>query len=80
MTTRGNPWKRTSVKCILQNEVYVGDVQFRKRPARNVITKEIDPVQARRYIKNHHEGIVSRALWDRVQRRLERKSALEGSR
>ena len=63
LTTRGNPWKRTSVKCILQNEVYVGDVRFQKRPSRNVITKEIDPIQANRYIKDHHEGIVSRSLF-----------------
>ena len=79
LTTRGNPWRKSSVKCILQNEVYVGDVQFQKRPARNVITKEIDPVQARRYIKDHHEGIVSRGLWNLVQRRLEAKKTPEFS-
>ncbi len=48
----------------------MGDVQFQKRPSRNIITGEIYPIQARRYLENHHEGIVGRELWQKAQTRL----------
>ena len=38
----GKAWTTTAVRSILKNEVYVGDVIFRKTPSRNVITGEID--------------------------------------
>lgn len=72
-TTRGNEWSGCAVRSILKNEVYVGDVQFQKTPARDVITGEIDEIQAKRYIKNHHKGIISRSVWDRTQRKLENR-------
>ena len=78
VTTKGNPFTAHSVKKILKNEVYVGDVHIGKWPSRDVITGEIDEVQASRYVKNHHEGIIDRSTWDAVQRRLnETKEARE---
>lgn len=60
----GNPWNTTSVRCILKNEVYVGDVIFRKTPSRNVITGEVDEDWKPKYVRDHHVGIVSRETWD----------------
>lgn len=70
-TLRGNQWSCSSVRCILQNEVYVGDVIFRKHPSRNVITREIDKDWKPKYVKDHHQGIVSRETWDAVQLKLQ---------
>ena len=67
---KGKPWRGESIKRILQNEVYVGDVRFQKNPSRNVITKEVDEFQISKYVKDHHEGIVSRNIWNRVQEKL----------
>jgi len=71
-TLRGNQWSCGSVRCILRNEVYVGDVIFRKHPSRNVITREIDKDWKPKYVKDHHQGIVSRETWDAVQVRMKR--------
>ena len=60
----GKAWTTTAVRSILKNEVYVGDVIFRKTPSRNVITGEIDEDWKPKYVKNHHVGIVSRETWD----------------
>ena len=60
----GKAWTTTAVRSILKNEVYVGDVIFRKTPSRNVITGEIDEDWKPKYVKNHHVGIVSRETWN----------------
>ena len=70
VTTKGNPFTAHSVKKILKNEVYVGDVHIGKWPSRDVITRELDEIQCDRYVENHHEGIVSRETWEKVQRRF----------
>ena len=72
--SKGNEWNTTQIKKILKNEIYVGDVIFRKSPSRNVITKEIDKDWEPVYSPNHHKGIVSRDIWDRAQYELGRMS------
>ena len=67
---RGRNWIYSSVRGILKNEVYVGDVVFFKSPRRNVITKEIDKNWKPKVMRNHHKGIVSRELWNKAQERL----------
>lgn len=84
LTRRNNPFTRDSVRSILSNEVYVGDVRLLKTESRDVITNEIDKItmmdnDVNLYLKNHHEGIVDRELWNIVQERLKgnkEKSAL----
>ena len=71
-TLRGKAWSGVAVRRILTNEVYAGDVRFQKTPARNIITGMKDAVQAERYIRDHHEGIVSRSEWERAQQRVGR--------
>ena len=50
-TVRGNPFTPRSVRAILANPVYCGDVVFHK---------------AGRLVRDHHEGIVDRELWETV--------------
>ena len=50
-TTHGNPFTARAVKAILANPVYCGDVVFHR---------------AGRLVRDHHEGLVSRELWEMV--------------
>ncbi len=70
-TGQGNDWTTSSVHCILKNEVYVGDVIFRKTPSRNIITGEIDEDWQPKYVRNHHVGIIDRETWDAAKARRE---------
>ena len=66
----GDKWCESTIRGILKNEKYIGDVLMGK-------TFTIDPISHKRlsnlgevdkhYIKEHHEPIVSRELFDRVQ-------------
>lgn len=73
LTTSGVPMTRSSVRRILENEVYVGDIKIGKTPSVDVITGAKDAEQYERYIENHHAGIVSRGLWNEVKRRREER-------
>lgn len=69
-TTAGKEWKRESVRKILTNEVYVGDVSFPRKAPRDVITGKKNGDYTERYLENHHGGIVDRGTWESVQQRL----------
>ena len=64
---RGRGWSAGTIRNILHNEVYVGDMSYGKTPSRNVITGVPDEVQSGKYVKDHHKGIISREMWDAVQ-------------
>ena len=53
----------------------MGDIRIQKKPFRNVITQMPDEVQISKYITDHHEGIIDRTTWDRVQRKLAEQTA-----
>lgn len=63
-------WHDSAVKTILKNEKYVGDLLLGK-------TVTLDPIEKKRvvnngefdryYIKDHHEAIIKRSDFDRVQ-------------
>ena len=36
-----------------------------------MITGKLDPIQVENYVKDHHEGIISRELWEAVQARFD---------
>lgn len=66
----GNKWCESTIRGILKNEKYIGDVLMGK-------TFTIDPISHKRlsnlgevdkhYYKEHHEPIISKELFDRVQ-------------
>ena len=79
MTRNDTPLGRNGILYILKNEAYKGDKQLQKRPPKNFITKKPDPTIPfeSKYLENDHEAIVSRSVWDAVQRKLEENKAIE---
>ena len=73
---KGKAWGYPSVKSILQNEKHCGDVitqkticidMFEHKTIRN--TGQLDQYK----IPDHHEGIVSKEVWETVQEKLKTK-------
>lgn len=77
-TRNGTPLSRTGILYILGNETYVGDKKLHKQPPRNFITKKPDPTIPfeSKYLENDHEAIVSRSVWDAVQKKLKQNKEL----
>lgn len=78
-TRKGTPLSRYNIIYILKNETYKGDKLLQKQPPRNFITKKPDPTIPfeTNYLENDHEAIVSRDVWDAVQKKLEENKKLE---
>ena len=64
----------SAILAILKNEAYVGDRLIQKTAPQDYLTKKPDPTveYESRFIRNDHEGIVSRELWNKAQQRLAR--------
>ncbi|MCI9136882.1 MAG: recombinase family protein [Lachnospiraceae bacterium] len=62
----------STINYILRNEIYVGDRKIQKKPPIDYLTKRPDYTKSYDsfYIKDDHEGIVSREVWKKVQRRI----------
>lgn len=74
-------WKASAVIKILKQEKYVGDLIQKKTFTPNYLTheKKINHGQeALIVLKNHHEPIVTRELWDMAQQRLRRNNKRGG--
>ncbi|MCI5956521.1 MAG: recombinase family protein [Clostridiales bacterium] len=69
------PFTHQIIRCILGNESYVGDKRLQKQAPKDFLTKRPDPIvpYATHYLTDHHEAIVSRALWNAVQERLKQE-------
>lgn len=71
-------WSIASVRSILLNEKYCGDVLMQKTFIADCISKKVvkNTGQLPMYlIQNHHEAIVSREVFDRAQAELARRNA-----
>ena len=66
------PFDASTLLRILRNERYVGDMLLQKRAPLDYVTKKPQKNVAYKsyYIKNAHKGIISRDIWERVQRRF----------
>lgn len=76
-TYHGGVWKSSAIIKILKNEKYVGDLVQKKTYTPDYLTHEKrsnrgQVPQIR--IKNHHEPIISREVWDLAQKRLEKNN------
>ena len=72
-------WTTTSIKSILTNEKYCGDVLLQKTFCTDVISKKIVRnigQMTQYYMPDHHEGIVSKEQFQAVQAEMARRSAL----
>lgn len=76
-TVYGNDWTSDSVRKILRNEKYCGDVLMQKTITIDYIshTSKINEGEAEQYyIADHHDPIVNRELWDKAQELLDKQS------
>ena len=74
----GGEWVATTIQNILQNEKYIGDLLLQK----NFIADHITKINRRNrgelpqyFISNDHEPIISREMFDAVQKEHERRLA-----
>lgn len=72
-------WSNVVILRVLRNEKYVGDLCQKKTITPNYLTHkkkynrgEEDMI----YLKDHHEPIISRDLWNRTQEELKRRSKM----
>lgn len=67
------PFTPITVSRILRNESYVGDLHMQKEAPVDYLTKK--PMENTEYmtylVKDEHEGIVSREVWNTVQERIQ---------
>ncbi len=71
-------WSDTTVFRVLHNEKYVGDLCQKKTWTPDYLThaKKYNRDKSQMiYLKNHHEPLIDRALWERTQEELARRSA-----
>lgn len=78
-SARGKPrWSAATLKYLLQNEKYIGDLRLQKwvsidhishKSVRNDCT-----AVPRFYVRNHHPPIIDRHTWQQVQRIMELKN------
>lgn len=74
-TVMGNDWTGYSVRNILRNEKYCGDVLMQKTFTVDYLTHKTKKNEGERdqfYIADHHDAIVSREVWDKAQKILDK--------
>ena len=74
-TVMGNEWTGYSVRNILRNEKYCGDVLMQKTFTVDYLTHKTKKNEGERdqfYIADHHDAIVTRAVWDKAQEILDK--------
>ena len=72
-------WCHASIRRIIINEKYVGDLKTGKYYTENVLThkKKVNYGEKEQYFtSNHHEPIISRELWDQCQEILTIRSKI----
>ena len=77
-----NAWKQTTIRRILNNPVYLGDLEQFKRRSINYKSKiRITVPKEERFIcKGTHEPIIDREIFDRVQEILNKNQSFKGTK
>ena len=71
-------WSRQVIRNILTNEKYIGDALLQKTYVTDCISKKVVKNQGDRpmyYIKNHHEAIIPKVIFQRVQEEMTRRAS-----
>ena len=74
-TVLGNPWSGYSVRNILQNEKYCGDVLMQKTFTDSYLTHKVKKNNGEReqfFIADHHDPIVSHEVWNKAKELLDK--------
>lgn len=75
----GVKWCHASVRRVITNEKYAGDLKTGKYYSDNVIShkRKINYGEKEQFFtSNHHEAIISRELWDKCQAILQKRSKI----
>jgi DNA invertase Pin-like site-specific DNA recombinase len=76
---QGNPvWSVSTIRSILTNEKYIGDALLQKTYITDCISKTVRKNNGERpmyYVENHHEGIIPKAVFQRVQEEMARRTS-----
>lgn len=75
-TIRGNPWSQDSIRKILTNEKYCGDVVNQKTFTEDYLSHRAVRNTGQRdkyYIRDHHDPIISRETFEKVQELIARR-------
>ena len=73
-TRRGKMWTGGAIMSILRNEVYIGDCLMQKNMTTDYLEHKSvlnDGSLDKFYVRDHHQAIVSREVWELVQKRLQ---------
>ncbi len=76
--SKSGKWSSSMVLRILKNEKYVGDLLQKKYITVDYLThKKVlnKDLEKKIYIKDHHEGIISRDIWEKVKAELAKRSS-----
>ena len=79
---KGTAWRKSTIKSILENEKYMGDVLLAKTYKRDVLSdKRVKNTgqSPQKYIENNHPAIVDRTTWNAVQVEIERRNGLRST-
>lgn len=71
-------WSRQVIRNILTNEKYIGDALLQKTYVTDCISKKVVKNQGDRpmyYIENHHEAIIPKVIFQRVQEEMTRRAS-----
>jgi len=74
---RAKNWSNTAILRILRNEKYVGDLRQKKTYTPDFLShsKRYNRGQEEMvYIKDHHQPVITRDMWERTQAELKRRS------
>ena len=76
-TIHGKDLSIEAIRYIVSNETYVGDKHLQKEAPRDYITHKPDPNEHAPdyYLKDDHEAIISRELWEKAMARVEYNKA-----
>lgn len=79
LTKKGGTWTSTSVRAILANEKYTGDILFQKTYTdiyfnRHYNTGELEQY----YMKNHHEPIISHEVFEKAEALIAQRGKEKG--
>ena len=75
-------WSSSTIKGILENEKYIGDVILQKTYKRDFLTQRRvrNTGQApQKYVENNHPAIVDKLTWNAVQAEIERRNSLRST-
>lgn len=78
-TINGCDFAEASLRVMIHNEVYAGDIRRQKCFMENPLTKnkvKNEGQLPQYYIKNCHEAIIDRSTWAKVQEEIKRRAAL----